>query len=181
MEARHFLERIEHDLIQRYKYIAIYLQDFVRVCVLSFFLKKPTFLVNFIAFQIAKLPKNRKETTFIRFLIKFIKIFAAQRSDITAIKIEFKGRVNRWRRTKIIRGMRKVISYVRYDSAIEFGSGKAITRKGTLGIRLWFAYKFTEVANIRKALLSYILYSQVIKTKKIYQFLKLFQAKQLKN
>jgi hypothetical protein len=95
VEARHFLERIEHDLIQRYKYIAIYLQDFVRVCVLSFFLKKPTFLVNFIAFQIAKLPKNRKETTFIRFLIKFIKIFAAQRSDITAIKIEFKGRVNR--------------------------------------------------------------------------------------
>jgi hypothetical protein len=87
VEARHFLERIEHDLIQRYKYIAIYLQDFVRVCVLSFFLKKPTFLVNFIAFQIAKLPKNRKETTFIRFLIKFIKIFAAQRSDKLNLKV----------------------------------------------------------------------------------------------
>jgi len=137
-------------------------------------------LVNFIGFQIAKLPRNRKETSFIRFIIKFIKIFGAQRREITAIKIEFKGRVNRWRRTKIIRGMRNVISYVKYDSAIEFGSGKAITRKGTLGIRLWLAYKFTEVSNVRKALLSYILYSQIRKTKKISQFLKIFQNKQIK-
>ena len=76
--------------------------------------------------------------------------------------------------------MRNVISYVRYDSAIEFGSGKAITRKGTLGIRLWLAYKFTEVSTIRKALLSYILYSQVKKAKKISQFLKIYSNKQLK-
>ena len=93
--AHRFLTRIERDLIQRYKYVAVYIQDFVRVCFFSFFLKKPTFLANFIGFQIAKLPRNRKETSLIRFIIKIIKIFGAQRREITAIKIEFKGRVNR--------------------------------------------------------------------------------------
>ena len=175
--ARRFLTRIERDLIQRYKYVAVYIQDFVRVCFFSFFLKKPTFLANFIGFQIAKLPRNRKETSLIRFIIKIIKIFAAQRREITAIKIEFKGRVNRWRRTKIIKGARGVISYVKFDSRIEFGSGKTITRKGTLGIRLWFAYKLTFVPVFREVLLSYILYSQILKAKKIDQFLQRFQNK----
>ena len=110
-------------------------------------------------------------------MIKIIKIFGAQRREITAIKIEFKGRVNRWRRTKIIRGMRGVISYINYDSRIEFGSAKTITRKGTLGIRLWFAYKYTFVPNFRKSLLSYMLYSQTLKTKKIGVFLNTFQSK----
>ena len=175
--ARRFLTRIERDLIQRYKYVAVYIQDFVRVCFFSFFLKKPTFLANFIGFQIAKLTRNRKETSLIRFIIKIIKIFAAQRREITAIKIEFKGRVNRWRRTKIIKGARGVISYVKFDSRIEFGSGKTITRKGTLGIRLWFAYKLTFVPVFREVLLSYILYSQILKAKKIDQFLERFQHK----
>lgn len=175
--ARRFLTRIERDLIQRYKYIAVYIQDFVRICFFSFFLKKPTFLANFIGFQIAKLPRNRKETSLIRFIIKIIKIFAAQRREITAIKIEFKGRVNRWRRTKIIKGTRGVISYVNIDSRIEFGSGKTITRKGTLGIRLWFAYKLTFVPLFRQTLLSYILYSQVLKSKKIELFLNHFQSR----
>ena len=175
--ARRFLTRIERDLIQRYKYIAVYIQDFVRICFFSFFLKKPTFLANFIGFQIAKLPRNRKETSLIRFIIKIIKIFAAQRREITAIKIEFKGRVNRWRRTKIIKGTRGVISYVNLDSRIEFGSGKTITRKGTLGIRLWFAYKLTFVPVFRQILLSYILYSQILKSKKIDLFLKNFQSR----
>jgi len=146
----------------------------VRISFFSVFLKKPTFLANFIGFQLAKLPRNRKETQLIRFIIKVIKIFAAQRREILGVKIEFKGRVNRWRRTKIIRGSRKIISYIKYDTRIEFGSGKAVTRKGSIGIRIWFAYKFNFGVILRKALLTYIYYSQALKLKKINRFLKRF-------
>jgi hypothetical protein len=59
------------------------------------FLKKPSFLAKFAAFQLAKLPKNRKETVFIRFLMKAIKIFASGRDEIIAVRIKVKGRVNR--------------------------------------------------------------------------------------
>ena len=93
--AQRFLNHIEREMIQRYKYVAVYIQDFIRVCYISFFLKKPTFLANFMGYQIAQLPRNRKETQFIRFLIKVIKIFGAQRREIIAVKVEFKGRVNR--------------------------------------------------------------------------------------
>jgi hypothetical protein len=47
------------------------------------------------AFQLSKLPRNRKETNFIRFLFKVIKTFAAERKEILGIRIRFKGRVNR--------------------------------------------------------------------------------------
>jgi hypothetical protein len=47
------------------------------------------------AFQLAKLPRNRKETNFVRFLIKVIKTFAAERKEILGLRIRFKGRVNR--------------------------------------------------------------------------------------
>jgi hypothetical protein len=90
-----FLQQIERELIDKYKYVAIYIQDLVHVSFVAFFLKKPTFLANFIAFQIEKLPKNRRETKMIRFIIKTIKIFAAQRKEIIGLKIQFKGRVNR--------------------------------------------------------------------------------------
>jgi hypothetical protein len=93
--ANYFLSKVERDLIQKYKYIAIYIQDFVRICFFSIFLKRLTFLTNFLGFQLSELPKNRKETKFIRFLMKVIKMFAGQRSEISGLKIEFKGRVNR--------------------------------------------------------------------------------------
>jgi hypothetical protein len=59
------------------------------------FLKKPSFLAKFAAFQLAKLPRNRKETVFIRFLMKAIRTFAAGRKEILAVRIKIKGRVNR--------------------------------------------------------------------------------------
>ena len=175
--AQRFLNHIEREMIQRYKYVAVYIQDFIRVCYISFFLKKPTFLANFMGYQIAQLPRNRKETQFIRFLIKVIKIFVEQRSEIIAVKVEFKGRVNRWRRTKVIRGTRGTISFFKFNTRIEFGSGKAITRKGALGIRLWICYKWTFTPILRTTLLGYMEYSQQFKAKTIDKFLYRFQSK----
>jgi hypothetical protein len=90
-----FLSVLDRDFINKYKYIGIYIKDLVRVAFISVFFKKPSFLAKFMAFQLAKLPRNRKETNFVRFLIKVIKTFAAERKEILGLRIRFKGRVNR--------------------------------------------------------------------------------------
>jgi len=90
-----FLQNIDRDMINKYKYVAVYIKDLIRVCFIGMFLKKATFMAKFIAFQIAKLPKNRKETSFIRFIIKVVKTFAAERQEILGLRIKFRGRVNR--------------------------------------------------------------------------------------
>jgi hypothetical protein len=90
-----FLQNIDRDMINKYKYIGIYIKDLIRVCFIGMFLKKATFMAKFIAFQIAKLPRNRKETSFVRFIIKIVKTFAAERDEILGLRIKFKGRVNR--------------------------------------------------------------------------------------
>jgi len=175
--VQRFINYIEREMIQRYKYVAIYIQDFVRICYLSFFLKKPTFIANFMGYQLAYLPRNRKETRFIRFLIKVLKIFGAYRPEVTAIKVEFKGRVNRWRRTKIIRGTSGIISFFKFNMHIEFGNGKSITRKGALGIRLWICYKGIFMSLFKERLLKYIEYSQLYRAKIINRLLSKFKSK----
>jgi hypothetical protein len=82
-------------MISKYKYIGVYIKDLIRVAFIALFLKKPAFLAKFIAFQLNVLPKNRKETSFIRFIIKLVKTFAAEREEILGLRIKFKGRVNR--------------------------------------------------------------------------------------
>jgi hypothetical protein len=93
--SKAFLENVERELINRYKYVATYIQDLVQISFISLFFKKPTFLAKFVAFQIEKLPRNRKETRLIKFIIKTVKIFAAQRKETLGIRLKFKGRVNR--------------------------------------------------------------------------------------
>ena len=175
-----FLNKVEREMIERYKYVAVYIQDLVRVSFLSLFLKKPAFLASFIGFQITKLPKNRKETKLVRFIIKVVKVFSSQRKEMIGLKIEFKGRVNRWRRTKIIRGIsgaKILLPLYSYDTRIEFGSGKAITRKGALGIRLWLCYRPSFEGTLSEAMLSYIEYSQRLKAKAVKRFLNKFKVK----
>lgn len=171
-----FLNQIEREMIGKYKYVAVYIQDLVRVSFISLFLKKPAFLTAFIGFQISKLPRNRKETQLIRFIIKVVRIFSSQRREMFGMKIEFKGRVNRWRRTKIIRGISGVLPFYSYETRIEFGSNKAITRKGALGIRLWLCYHPYFEKILRNALSNYVQYSQQIRIVAIKKFLNKFQS-----
>jgi hypothetical protein len=83
--ANIFIKKVEKEMISKYKYVAVYIQDLVRISFLSLFLKKPKFLASFIGFQIEKLPKNRKETKFIRFIIKVIKIFSSQQKEMLSL------------------------------------------------------------------------------------------------
>ncbi len=133
--ASRFLMSLEREMLSRFRYVAVYIQDLIRISFFSIFLKKAAFLVSFFAFTLSKLPRNRKETQFIRFLMKLVKVFASQREEILGIRIRFQGRVNRWRRTKHIVGEKGSIAFYTYSTRIDYGSAQAITRKGALGIR----------------------------------------------
>lgn len=158
-----FINQLEREFIQRYKFVANYLQDFARIGFISLYTKDLSFLVKFIAFQISHLQKNRKETKLIRFIIKAIKIFSAQRQEVLGLKVEFKGRVNRWRRTKIIKGKRGVIPYNSYATRLEYATATAVTRKGALGIRLWVYYNL----NVDTGYERYIKVNKILKYKQI--------------
>ncbi len=167
-----YLQNLDRDLINRYKYVAIYIKDFIRVCFIGMFLKNPTFISRFIAFLISELPRNRKETTFLKCVMKIVRIFSAERGEIIGLRIKFKGRVNRWRRTKSLIGKRGHIAYNTLNKRIIYGTAHAINRKGAIGIGLWIYYKpeftyqprpditFTQLELSKESILNYIKYSQ---------------------
>ncbi len=167
-----YLQNLDRDLINRYKYVAIYIKDFIRVCFIGMFLKKPTFITRFIAFLISELPRNRKETTFLKCVMKIVRIFSAERGEIVGLRIKFKGRVNRWRRTKALTANRGHIAFNTLTKRIIYGSAHAINRKGAIGIGLWIYYKpeftyqprpsitFTHLELSKESILNYIKYSQ---------------------
>ncbi len=163
---RLFLQTIDRDLINKHKYIGIYIKDLIRVCFIGMFFKNARFIAKYLAFQIGARPHNRKETSFIRFIIKVAKTFAAEREEISGFRISFKGRVNRWRRTKAIIGSRGVLPFHTIDNRIECGSAQAINRKGALGIRIWIRYKPSFSTLLKQSILKYFAYSKQLQVKK---------------
>lgn len=161
-----FLQNIDRDLINKYKYIAIYIKDLIRICFIGMYLKKTKIIADFIAFQLGKLPRNRKETSFIRFIIKVVKTFAAEREEILGLRIKFSGRVNRWRRTKAIIGERGVIPLHTINNQIEYGTAHAVNRKGAVGIRIWIHYNNTFNTILKESILKYFNYSKRLAIKK---------------
>jgi ribosomal protein S3 len=93
------------------------------------------------------------------------------------MRIKFKGRVNRWRRTKSITAERGTIPLHTYDNRIEYGSAFAINRKGTLGIRIWFRYKPTFQYELKNSILKYMQYSKWTHLKKVKRGLLHFTKK----
>lgn len=161
-----FLQNIDRDLINKYKYIAIYIKDLIRICFISMYLKKANIIAQFIAFQLGKLPRNRKETSFIKFIIKVVKTFAAEREEILGLRIKFNGRVNRWRRTKAIVGERGVIPLHTMQNQIEYGTAHAINRKGAVGIKIWIHYNLAFNTILKESILKYFSYSKQLAIKK---------------
>lgn len=93
--SQKFLESYERELVARFRGTGIFFKDLVRVTFFSIYLKKADFLANFFAFTITKLPRDRKELKFVRFLIKVLKTAASQNDSILGVRIRFQGRVNR--------------------------------------------------------------------------------------
>lgn len=95
LESRLLLTTLERERNSRFQFAAIYVRDLVRVSFASRYLKKAGFLAQFYAYALSNLPRNRKETQFLRFLRKLLKVFSAQRKERLGIRIRFQGRVNR--------------------------------------------------------------------------------------
>ena len=150
-----FLQNIEREVIGRFRHVAIYVKDLIRIIFISLYLKKATFMVSFFRYVLAKLPRNRKETQFLRFLMQLVKIFSTHRREIIGLRFRFQGRVNRWRRTKHIIGVKGNIIYSSYNSRIVYGRAQAITRKGAQGIRLWLCYQSSFGENLRNSIYIY--------------------------
>lgn len=135
-----FRQFLEKERRRRYRYIAIYIKDLLRLSFVGFYYKHAQLRREFSAFILKKLPRNRKETKFIRFLIKIRKVFAAQREEVIGIRLRFQGRINRWRRTKHVVGKKGVLPLQTFSTTIAYGSAQGMNRKGAFGRRLWIAY-----------------------------------------
>lgn len=93
--SQRFLASLERERLSRNRAFGIFIKDLIRITFFSRYLKKANFLASFFAFTISKLPRNRKETTFLRFLRKLLKVFGSQRKEMLGVRVRFQGRVNR--------------------------------------------------------------------------------------
>ena len=93
--SQKFLESYERELIARFRGVGLFFKDLVRVSFFARYIKKADFIASFFASTITKLPRNRKELKFVRFLIKVLKTAASQNESIIGVRIRFQGRVNR--------------------------------------------------------------------------------------
>jgi hypothetical protein len=94
-QSQHFLQSLEREILGRFRYVAIFIKDLIRVSFFCRYLKKAIFIAQFYAFTLQKLPRNRKETQFIRFLNKLIKVVSSQREERLGLRLQIKGRLNR--------------------------------------------------------------------------------------
>jgi hypothetical protein len=90
-----FLRHIADEIRGRFQYVAIQIPDLLRISFVAIYFKNPVRLAQLFALILGALPRNRKETQFLRFLLKVVKVFAAQRPEILGVRRRFKGRVNR--------------------------------------------------------------------------------------
>jgi len=86
-------------MLNRYKYHAIFIKDFIHLAFICFLLKTTPPLVEFIGEQFKRLPKNRKQLKLLTFISQSLKIFCQQRKEISGFKFQLKGRLNRRNRT----------------------------------------------------------------------------------
>lgn len=156
LNSARFLRHLEQERSGRFQYVAVQIPDLLRLSFVCRYFKKASVLAHIFALTLAALPRNRKETQFLRFLIKVVKVFSAQRTERLGVRLRFKGRVNRWRRTKHLIGEKGRLPLYTYSARLERGEAQAITRKGALGIRLWLAYHPSFARTFRRTLLAFV-------------------------
>lgn len=151
-----YLKKLRRSVERRYIYVAIFIKDRVRITFFCIFIKKTPFLVNFYAYAFSKLTRKYKETVFIRFLIKILKSATINRKEIIGVRFRFKGRINRWRRTKYIVGQKGIWNYNSIKTIVDYSQSSAVTKKGIQGLSIWLCYKSNFALNLRITFINYI-------------------------
>ena len=87
---------------------------------------------------------------------------SGNRPEIIGLRIQVKGRFDRWRRTKSIIAMSGTIPYQSFNTYIEYGSSTSFIKKGSFGVRLWLHYSPEFLIKYKKHMLQYLTYSSRI-------------------
>lgn len=159
----------ENDFIKNFtkllvkKYPSMDLDKSFKLIFFFLFLKDAKSLSKLIALKISSLKRNYRQTTFIRNFLGLILRFINSFNDIKGIRIQVKGRFNKWSRTKSI--IMEVGSFIKtqvFDYKLEFGSCKGVNKKGAFGVRVWLMYDKKFNLNYKKHFLNYWNYSKNI-------------------
>ncbi len=117
-----------------------YLHDFILLSLIALTTRNLKVLVRFMGMQISKLGQNKRQIPFIRFLIRLLANLSGTLIKLKGFRIQFKGRFDRWNRTKSLVYTSGNIPFQRQDLDIEFCSSHGLIKKGLFGIRLWVWY-----------------------------------------
>jgi ribosomal protein S3 len=99
--------------------------------------------------------------------MKTVLNFSGGRSEIIGIKLQFKGRFDRWRRTKSLIAKGGSIPAQTFNALIEYGSSKGFVKKGAFGIRIWIRYEKIFGLLYKQTFEQYFMYSCLNKINKI--------------
>lgn len=127
-------------LEKRNKRFGPFIHDFVLLVLTSLITRNFKVLLKFINFQTQTLSSSKRQIPFIRLLIRLLANLGGSIVKIKGLRIQFKGRFDRWNRTKSIIYTSGSIPFQKKSLDIEYTSSHGIVPKGTYGIRLWIWY-----------------------------------------
>lgn len=157
--------KIQKIMLNKYKYNAIFIKDFVHLAFISVLFKNTTCLVQFMGEQFKRLPKNRKQMKLLNFIQQTLKIFCEQRNEVFGFKLQLQGRLNRRNRTRKWVFQKGALPIQTYKTRVEFGYSEGWTKSGLIGIKLWFFYKKHFKMLLKKKILLYLHYSKIKNSK----------------
>lgn len=146
---------------KRWKRINFLGSDLMNIAQYSLFFKNPTILAYFISYQFTFLPKNKRQTSFAKYISKILFNFKGEFTDIQGLKLQFKGRFNKWSRSKKWVAQAGTILLQSYNSCVDYSCSKGLVKKGIFSTRIWIQYDLNNKYTLKKNILKYFQYSYI--------------------
>lgn len=122
----------------------------------AMYFKNTRLLVRIIVDSIESLPKSTKHGFYFKFLKKNLEALLSVHKEIIGIRIKFKGRFNKWKRTKSVYIEKGTLPLREFQSRIEYSSGHGCMRRGLFGVKIWIAYKPINSHEMEQSLNNYL-------------------------
>ena len=156
-----YLNKLEFKLIRRWRRVQFMTKDLINVIYISLFFKNTEFLSKFISYQLTLLPKNKRQTSFIKMLSKILFNFKGSYKEIVGLRLSFKGRFNRWSRSKVWKASAGILLFQSYNSILSYSCQKGLVRKGVFSTRVWIQYKKEFQTQLKRLTVQYFKYSKI--------------------
>lgn len=134
------------------------IKSFIYNFYIGLYFKKGEFLSLVISNLFEKYVNLKRHGSLLNFIKTLLKTLLPKRWEIKGVKIKLKGRLNKWRRTKIsyIRSREGNIPLRVHTENIIYGEVPALLKRGLLGIKIWVHYDQNFNAEFKKDFLKYI-------------------------